>query len=295
MFWQELRSALVGRLFTPEALATFAIKAVQVVVVVLLALFLSWLARRILNRVMLGRSRLAQKPSARTAMTVLRSLVYYVFFFGALVTVLRVIGVDFAAILAGAGVVGLAIGFGAQTLVRDFLAGFFLLFEDAVNVGDIIAVGDIVGTVEFIGIRRTQVRSYDGTLHTIPNGELTRFGNKTREWMRAIAMVDLAYEQDAERGMQIAQKAADRWYAEHSDVALAPPEVHGLLSLGDSGVTIRVVVTVRPPHNWSVERELRLTLKKTFDAEGVEIPFPRRVVYNRDGGSEGRHGGGRQP
>ena len=282
MFWQELRSALVGRLFTPEALATFAIKAVQIAVVVLLAWFLSWLVRRLLNRMMLGRSRLAQKPSARTAMTVLRSLVYYVFFFGALVTVLRILGVDFAAILAGAGVVGLAIGFGAQTLVRDFLAGFFLLFEDAVNVGDIIAVGDVAGTVEFIGIRRTQVRSYDGTLHTIPNGELTRFGNKTREWMRAMAVVDLAYEQDPERGMQIAQKAADRWYAEHSDIALAPPEVQGLLSLGDSGVTIRVVVTVRPPHNWGAERELRLMLKKTFDAEGVEIPFPRRVVYNRE-------------
>ncbi|MFO7675393.1 MAG: mechanosensitive ion channel family protein [bacterium] len=282
MLWREVIRELSARLWSAERLAGLAIKAGQVLAIVAGAWFLSLVVRRLLGRLLSGHSRLAQKPSARTAMTVLRSLVYYVFFFVALVMVLRVLGVDFTAILAGAGVVGLAVGFGSQALVRDFLAGFFLLFEDAVNVGDYIVAGEVRGTVEFIGIRRTQVRSYDGTLHTIPNGELTRFGNMNRDFMRAMVTVDIAYEQDAEKGMAVAREAADRWYAEHGDVALSPPEVQGLLNLGESGLTIRVVVTVRPMRQWSVERELRLLLKSAFDKAGVEIPFPRRVVYRRD-------------
>jgi small conductance mechanosensitive channel len=281
MFWRDLLRALGDQLLIPEKLAMFAIKLGQVVAIAAMAILLSLLVRRMLGRMLGGKSRLAHKPSARTAMTVLRSLVYYVFFFIAVVMILRVVGVDFTALLAGAGVVGLALGFGAQTLVRDFLSGFFLLFEDGLNVGDVITAGEIRGTVEFIGIRRTQVRSYDGTLHTIPNGELTRFGNMNRGHMRAIVTVDLAYEQDAERGMAIASQAAERWYAEHADVALSPPEVQGLLAFGDSGITIRVVVTVGPLQHWVAERELRLALKAAFDREGVEIPFPRRVVYSR--------------
>lgn len=290
MFWRNLWQALGERLLTPDRLAGLAIKVIQIVVIVLLAWFLSWLVRKLLNRIMGGKARWAQKPSRRTAMTMLRSLVSYAFFFVGLVMVLRVLGVDFAAILAGAGVVGLAIGFGAQTLVRDFLAGFFLLFEESLSVGDVIVAGDIRGTVEFVGIRRSEVRAFDGTLYTIPNGELARFGNTNRDYMRAIVTVDLAYEQDAERGMAVAGRAADSWYADHGDVALAPPEVHGLLTMGESGVSIRVVVTVQPMKHWGAEHELRLALKEAFDREGVEIPFPRRVVYHRREDSEGSTG-----
>jgi small conductance mechanosensitive channel len=208
-----------------------------------------------------------------------RSLIYYVFFFIALIMVMRVLGVDFSAILAGAGVIGLAIGFGAQTMVRDFLAGFFLLFEDSVNVGDFITKGTISGTVEFIGIRRTLVRAFDGTLYTIPNGELTTFGNKNRDYMQAVVNVDLAYEQDAEKGLALAQKVADEWFQDRRDIALAQPKVQGLLTFGESGLTIRVVAKVLPLKQWEAERELRVRLKKEFDSQDVEIPFARRVVY----------------
>ncbi len=290
MFWQGIWETIRRQLFTPEKLVAIGGKLIQIVLIVGMAVLFAWILGKVLKRMLGSRSRIARKQSAKTVFTMLRSMVYYVFFFIALIMVLRVIGVDFSAILAGAGVVGLAIGFGAQTLVRDFLSGFFLLFEDSVNVGDFITIGDIAGTVEFIGVRRTQVRAFDGTLYTIPNGELTKFGNKNRDFMRAVVTVDLAYEQDAEQGMEVAHRVVDGWCAEHRSDAVGEPEVQGLLSFGESGVTIRVVVMVKPMRHWEAERQLRVELKKAFDAAGVEIPFPRRVVYTRQ-----EAGGAREP
>ncbi len=284
MFWQRIWNAAKEGLLAPERLLGLAGKLVQILLIVGIAWLAAWLAGRFIHRLFTSRARFAQKPGAQTVLTMLRSVVYYVFFFIALIMVLRVAGVDFSAILAGAGVIGLAVGFGAQTMVRDFLSGFFLLFEDSVNVGDFITMGDISGTVEFIGVRRTQVRAFDGTLYTIPNGELTRFGNKNRDYMQAIVNVDLAYEQDAERGLTLAQEVADKWFDARQDIALQRPEVQGLLVFGESGLTIRVVAKVRPLKHWEAERELRTRLKKEFDSQDVEIPFARRVVYLKTDG-----------
>jgi small conductance mechanosensitive channel len=231
------------------------------------------------HRLLKGGGRLAHERRARTLVTIVRSVIGYAVLFVVLVMCLRVMGVDYAAILAGAGVVGLAVGFGAQTLIRDFISGFFLLLEDLVSVGDWIAVGDVSGSVEEVGLRITRVRAFDGTLHVIPNGELTRFGNLNRGFMRAVVAVDLAYEQDAASGMAKAREVADQWYKERTDVALEPPLVQGLLSFGESGVRIRVAVKVKPMQHWSAEQELRLRLKHAFDASGVDIPLPRREVY----------------
>jgi len=285
MFWHRIWNALRESLLSPERLLGLAGKLIQILLIAGIAWLTAWLVGKLVRRVFTSRARFAQKPGAQTVFTMLRSMVYYVFFFVALIMVLRVIGVDFSAILAGAGVIGLAVGFGAQTMVRDFLSGFFLLFEDSVNVGDFITMGDISGTVEFIGVRRTLVRAFDGTLYTIPNGELTRFGNKNRDYMQAIVSVELAYEQDAEKGLAVAQKVADDWYSQRQDIALQRPEVHGLLAFGESGLTIRVVARVQPLKHWEAERELRNRLKKEFDSQEVEIPFARRVVYLRGDGA----------
>ncbi|UCG44201.1 MAG: mechanosensitive ion channel family protein [candidate division WOR-3 bacterium] len=288
MFWQRIWDAVSETLLAPERLLGLAGKLVQILLIAGIAWLAAWLVGKLVRRVFTSRARFARKPGAQTVFTMLRSMVYYVFFFIALIMVLRVVGVDFSAILAGAGVVGLAIGFGAQTMVRDFLSGFFLLFEDSVNVGDFITMGDISGTVEFVGIRRTLVRAFDGTLYTIPNGELTKFGNKNRDYMQAVVNVDLAYEQDAERGLALAQEAADAWYKERQDIALQRPEVQGVLAFGESGMTIRVVARVRPLKHWEAERELRNRLKRGFDSQDVEIPFARRVVYLKTDGASGQ-------
>jgi len=125
------------------------------------------------------------------------------------------------------------------------------------------------------------VRAFNGTLYVIPNGELTHFGNTNRGFMRALVTVDLAYEQDPAIGMARAKEVADAWYTENQQLALEPPEVRGLLSLGESGVRIRVTCKVRPMKHWDAEQQLRLRLKQAFDAANVEVPFPRRVVYVR--------------
>jgi small conductance mechanosensitive channel len=152
-----------------------------------------------------------------------------------------------------------------------------------VSVGDWISVGDVSGTVESVGLRITRVRAFDGTLHVIPNGELTRFGNANRGFMRAVVAVDLSYEQDAAEGMALAKKVADAWQREQGEKMLEPPVVQGLVSFGESGVRIRVVAKVRPMEHWQAEQSLRLKLKQAFGAEGVDIPLPQRVVHVRSG------------
>ncbi len=275
MFWREFLTELRNKFITPEKLALALIRFVDVVLIVAGAVVLYMLARAFTRRVL----RITRARRAATYINVVYSIIGYVIFFIALVLILRVFGVDYTAIVAGAGVVGLAVGFGAQTMIRDFLSGLFLLFEDLVDVGDFVTVGDVAGTVEVVGLRVTKVRQFDGTLHVVPNGEFTRFGNRNRGYMRAIVTLDLAYEQEAKKGLALLQRVADEWYSENSDAAIEPPAVLGLLNFGESGVQARVAVKVLPGRQWEAERQLRLRIKQAFDATGVEIPFARRVVY----------------
>jgi len=278
MFWRELLTELKHKLITPEKLAVGFSRFIDIVLIVAGAILLNLLARAITRRAL----KATRTRRASTYVSVVRSIVGYVIFFFALVLVLRVFGVNYSAILAGAGVVGLAVGFGAQAMIRDFIAGFFLLLEDLIGVGDYISIGEIAGTVEVVGLRVTKIRAFNGTLYVVPNGELTRFGNQNRGHMRAIVAFDLAYEQDAEKGMAVAREAATKWYAENADTALEPPVVAGLLNFGESGVQVRITVKVVPGRQWAAEQGLRLALKQSFDAAGTEIPFPRRVVYIRN-------------
>ena len=275
MFWRELLAELRRKLVTPEKLAVYLSKLVDIALVVVGAILLYLLARAITRRVLRG----THARRTATYVNVVYSIIGYVILFLALVLILRVLGVNYTAILAGAGVAGLAIGFGAQTLIRDFISGFFLLLEDLIGVGDYILVGEVAGTVEVVGLRVTKVRAFDGTLYVVPNGELTRFGNQNRGHMRAIVAFDLAYEQDAEKGMAVAREAAEQWSRENADKVIEPPVIAGLLKFGESGVQVRVTVKVMPGQQWAAEQGLRLALKQSFDAAGTEIPFARRVVY----------------
>ena len=281
MFWHDLLSELRRQLITPEKLATYLTRTASIAVIIAAAFFVYLVAGKVVRRLLHSKSRLVHARRGRTLVTIVLSVTGYIILFVAIVMCLRVLGVDYTAILAGAGVVGLAVGFGAQTLIKDFIAGFFLLLEDLVSVGDWISVGDTNGTVESVGLRVTRLRNFDGTLYVVPNGELTKFGNANRGFMRAVVAVDLAYEQDPSRGMTLAKSAADQWYEDNKDLAVEPPEVLGLLNFGESGVRIQVTCKVRPLKHWAAERALRLRLKQTFDSAGVEVPFPRRVVYVR--------------
>jgi len=204
--------------------------------------------------------------------------------------ILSELGVNITPLLASAGVAGIAIGFGAQNLIKDFLAGMFFLLEDQFNTGDVIKVAGIAGTVEEVNLRRTVLRDLDGILHTIPNGIVTTTSNYTRDWARVNLDVPVAYGEDLDNVFTIINRvgkemAADEYF---SKLIKTPPQVLRVQNFGDSGIDIRILGDVRPMMQWEVTGELRKRLKKAFDQAGVEIPWPHVKLYfggNTEGNS----------
>ncbi|MGH7584770.1 MAG: mechanosensitive ion channel family protein [Gemmatimonadales bacterium] len=201
------------------------------------------------------------------------------------ITTLMILGlfVNIGPLLAGAGVVGLAVSFGAQSLVKDFLSGFFILFEDQFGVGDVVEINGKSGAVERMTLRIVQLRSLDGTVHTIPNGEIKAVSNLTRGWSRAVIEVGVAYDTDLDRALEVLrdvgrQLAADEAWRIQLD---GEPEVLGVEGLGENALTLRIVARTRPGQQWAVARELRRRIKLRFDREDIEIPFPQRTMHVR--------------
>ena len=213
----------------------------------------------------------------QTLGTLMRSVVRYVIYFIAALMIFEEFGVKTASLLAGAGIVGLAIGFGAQNLVRDIISGFFIIFEHQFSVGDYIDAAGVSGKVEEVGLRMTKLRDWGGEQHIIPNGEITRVTNYARGSMRAMVDVRVAYEEDLERVLEIMRQVC-RQVAQDFPVITEGPTVLGVVDLGESEVQIRVVAHTLAFEQWAIERELRKRFKQTFDREGIAIPYPRRTV-----------------
>jgi len=212
--------------------------------------------------------------------SVLRSVVSFVIWLVAVLMCLGEVGIDLAPLLAGAGVLGVAIGFGSQSLVRDFLSGMFILIEDQFGVGDIVDLGEASGTVEAVSLRTTRLRAVDGTVWHMPNGEITRVGNMSQHWSRALLDVEVAYDTDLEHARGVIKRVADELSQEDTSV-LDDPEMWGVEQLGAHGVVLRLVVKTTPSAQWKVSRELRQRIKAAFDEEGIEIPFPQQTVWHR--------------
>jgi len=195
----------------------------------------------------------------------------------------REIGMDITPLLAGAGVAGLAVGFGAQSLIKDIIAGFFILMEDQFHVGDVIQAAGVSGQVEKMTLRMTIVRDLNGAVHFIPNGEIKVATNLTKEWSRAVLEVGVSYEEDVDRVShvlaEIGQSLADD--ETFGKLVLEPPQVLGVEALADSQVTIRILAKTLPLKQWEVAREFRRRIKVRFDREGIQIPYPHRVVITR--------------
>ena len=191
--------------------------------------------------------------------------------------------INLGPLIAGAGIVGVAIGFGAQSLVRDLLSGIFMLIEDQYGVGDVIDVGDAIGTVESVGLRTTRIRDVRGTLWHVPNGEIRRVGNMSQVWARAILDIDVAYDTDLDLAMETIKTVADRLWEEQLEEAtiVEEPVISGVQNFGADAVTIRLSVRTEPSEQWSTGRVLRKRIKEAFDAAGIEIPFPQRTVWLR--------------
>ena len=274
--------------------------ALRVAVIVALAVFVLGVVKRIKHgwvaRAMEAPTLDKRRQRVLTVADLLGSVVRYLVWTVAAVMVLDAVGLPIGPLLAGAGIAGLAIGFGAQTFVKDVISGFFLLFDDTLGNGDLIRIGDDTGTVEYVGLRLIKVRKFDGELLMVPAGELRTFGNKSVGYARAIVPVALSYEQDAGAALAVLEDVAREWAAtEHAKEVMVEeaPQVQALMDLGDSGVTARVIVQVVPGEQFAAERDLRRLVKARFDERGIEIPFPRRTVYVKsDGGTAGDGAGG---
>lgn len=240
-------------------------------------------ARRLAEQSERGRQR------AQALGTVLRSLVSVIVWGVTALIVLAEFGVNLGPLLAGAGIAGIALGFGAQTLVRDFLSGLFMLAEDQYGVGDVIDVGDASGVVEEIRLRTTRLRDLDGNVWFFPNGEIRRVANKSQLWSRAVLDIAVAYSADLDVATRAIKEAADSVWRESAPGAtvLEEPTVLGVQDLGDSAVTIRLMLKVDPGEQWAVSRLVRRRVKDALDAAGVEIPFPQQVVWLRSAPAEG--------
>jgi small-conductance mechanosensitive channel len=195
------------------------------------------------------------------------------------------LGYDIAPLIASAGIIGVAIGFGSQALVKDFLSGIFMIFEDQYGVGDEVDLGEAVGTVEAVSLRVTRLRDVNGTVWYVRNGEILRVGNMSQNWARTVLDVNVGYGEDLARVRAVlADVAHDLW--EDDDFKgriIEEPSVWGVQDLGPDSVVVRVALKTAPLEQWAVAREMRQRIKYRFDHEGIEIPFAQRVLWMRDG------------
>ena len=271
---------------------------------IVLTFFLAWLILRVGRRV--GRaffrrakkqqiygidvdfgvaSRKNQRIEALSA--VLNSIFGAIVWIGAFLFILgNTFGINLTPFLAGAGIVGIALGFGAQDLVKDVVAGIFMLIEDQYGVGDVIDVGDATGTVEKISLRTTRIRDVTGTLWHFPNGEIRRVGNMSQEWSRALLDVTIGYGSDIEHATEIIRKAADDMAKEedYRGRFLDQPEVWGVENVSPDGVVLRLVIKTLPGEQWGLSRELRRRIKIALDDAGVDMPPSQRSLLLRKEG-----------
>ncbi|WP_377887216.1 mechanosensitive ion channel family protein [Alkalihalobacillus sp. R86527] len=242
------------------------------------------LAKTALNHIFAIRLKSPLRLSERRETTLIRlieNVLTYVTYFVALVMILSEFEVDVRTLIAGAGVVGLAVGFGAQNLVRDVITGFFIIFEKQFSVGDYVRITGIEGFVEEIGLRVTKIKSWTGELHIIPNGNISQVTNFSIHNSIAVVDVSIAYEEQIHEAEEIIIELLDELY-DQFEAMIVKPEYLGVQTLGASDVVLRIISETRPMEHWGIGREVRKAVKQRLDEKGIEIPFPRLVMYQRD-------------
>jgi len=267
------------RIVSPEDLKLLGISILKIIGVLVGARLVINLGQLTIKQLFEQHKNFMEGRKVQTLEVLLRSVLNYSVFFVAGLMILQVFNVNTSAILASAGILGLAIGFGAQSIVKDVIGGFFILLEDQFNVGDFVEAAGVVGTVEEIGLRTCKIRQWTGELHIIPNGEISNVTNYNRGQMLAVVTIGIAYEEDIDQAIEVLQQECARAYQEMESI-LALPQVQGVTELADSSVNIRAIAPAKPGEQWAVERELRRRFKYALDRAGIEIPYPRRVIIS---------------
>jgi small conductance mechanosensitive channel len=283
---------VTGSADAAEAIDWFISRPLSAVLVLVIAWLVNRIVRRaidrLVRRVVIERDRLhdavrsgaerqrwAERTQQRTATltVVLRSVAAAIIYTTGVLIALDQLAIDLGPFIPGASIIGVALGFGAQQIVRDFLAGLFIIVEDQYGVGDEIDLGEPRGLVEAVTLRATRIRDVNGTLWTIGNGEIRKVGNRTQQWARVVLDIDVPYEADLEHAAEAIKAAADEVWHEERDgkIILEEPAVWGVQEFRRDGVVLRLAVKTRPGHQFATAREIRGRLKRQFAAHGVQI------------------------
>ncbi len=217
------------------------------------------------------------EKKANTLAGILKNIVKYVLYFLGIIAILDLFGIETSSLIATAGIGGLAIGFGAQSLVKDVITGFFILFEEQFNVGDYIQVGEYEGIVEEMGVRVTKVRDFSGELHIIPNSSIVVVTNKTTGAMRALVEINVPYNEDINRIIEILEEVCNEIKYSSEDI-VEGPNVLGISDLGEYNTKLSIIAKTKPMAQWEVEREIRKKIKDAFERENIQQPYPKIVV-----------------
>ncbi|WP_310445007.1 mechanosensitive ion channel family protein [Tissierella sp.] len=270
---------------TPDGDMNFLGKTLKILIIIIIIKLIISLTNKLIDRTLKnkkGKNIFINNKRANTIGEVLKKIVKYILYFIGIMIVLDMFNVNTTSILATAGIGGLAIGFGAQSLVKDIITGFFILIEDQYAVGDYIKIESLEGVVEELGLRVTKLRDFSGDLHIIPNGTVQVVTNKSRGAMRALVKVFVAYEEDIERVSKILEVICEDIKSKNDSI-LDGPSILGITDLGESNISITIVAKTKPMEQWSVEREIRRMVKEAFRKENIKTPYPGRVIF---GGKE---------
>jgi small-conductance mechanosensitive channel len=275
MDWSQLLQKAVEWLLT---------SGLRLVLIVVLTLVTLRVAKFISNRVFgfsFKTTDVEFKKRVDTLSSITRHILFIAILFVAAIIILGELGVEIGPVIAAAGIVGLAVGFGAQSLVQDVISGFFILLEDQIRVGDVIQVGDKGGVVEKVTLRTVVLRDLSGNVHFIRNGQIQIVTNMTKEYGRYVFDIGVAYKEDVDHVIEVVKRVDEelRGNPDFKDDILEPIEILGLDKFADSAVIIKARIKTKPIKQWAVGREFNRLLKKRFDEEGIEIPFPHVTLY----------------
>ncbi|HYE11870.1 MAG TPA: mechanosensitive ion channel family protein, partial [Patescibacteria group bacterium] len=280
---ESIKSAIQGLFEIDSMLLSYYVMMVikAVVVIVIGRISISLFNRIIVNFFKLYPKFKVDEKKSTTLAGILKSIVKYTVYIIMIISVLNVFEIPTAPLLATAGLGGLAIGFGAQSLVRDVFTGFFILFEDQYGVGDYVTIGSMTGTVEDIGLRITKIRSFNGDLHIIPNGEVKTVTNQSRGNSLALIDIGVSYTADMQKAINVLKELTEAYYKSKPEGMLKPPEVLGIVKFNEAEAVIRTIVQTKPLLHWEMERDLRKLMLDAFKEQDIEIPYPRKFIIDK--------------
>ncbi len=283
----------IYNIITPDTIQRWFLQhATRILITLLLGIvlwyvvskFLPGMVQRTMSRPVKGESKAGRKKRANTLTSVFTGVSKVLISLLVIFMILSELDVPIGPILAGFGIAGIAVGFGAQYMIRDLIAGIFILLENQYRVGDVARVADITGLVEQVNLRKTVLRDLDGIVHHVPNGDIKVASNYTRRFSRVNLNISVSYGTDLDKAINVINRVCTELVAEAGwkEKFFSTPQVLRVDKLGDSGIDIKIIGDVQPLEQWSVMGELRLRIKNTFDAEGIEIPWPHVKVFLGD-------------